>query len=113
MWKRRGPFWTRQHKNRKTGALIVPAITVVFLAYFGYHAYHGELGIDSRHHLEMRAAKLQAELDGIRERRATLEHRIKLLQDGTIEKDMLDEQARRALSLSHPDEVTILRVRNQ
>jgi cell division protein FtsB len=113
MWKRRGPFWTRQHKNRKTGALIVPVITAVFLVYFGYHAYHGEFGIESRHNLEMRAAKLQAELDGIRTERAHLEQRIKLLQDGTIEKDMLDEQARKALGFSHPDEVTILRVKNQ
>ena len=113
MWKRRGPFWTRQHKNRKTGALIVPAITAVFLSYFGYHAYHGEFGIESRHHLEVRAAKLQAELDTLREHRDRLEHRIKLLQDGSIEKDMLDEQARQALGVSHPDEVIILRVKNQ
>jgi cell division protein FtsB len=113
MWKRQGPFWTRQHRNRKTGALIVPAITAVFLTYFGYHAYHGEFGIESRHHLEARAAKLQAELDTVREERTHLEHRIKLLQDGTIEKDMLDEQARKALGFSHPDEVTILRVPNQ
>jgi cell division protein FtsB len=113
MWKRRGPFWTRQHKNRKTGALIVPAITVVFLAYFGYHAYHGEFGIESRHQLEIRAGRLQAQLDALREQRSLLEHRIKLLQDGSIEKDMLDEQARKALGFSHPDEVTILRVKNQ
>ena len=31
-----------------------------------------------------------------------------MLRDGTIDKDMLDEQARRALNLSHADEVTIM-----
>ena len=31
-----------------------------------------------------------------------------MLRDGTIDKDMLDEQARRALNLSHVDEVTIM-----
>jgi cell division protein FtsB len=113
MWKRRGPFWTRHHKDRKTGRLIVPAITIVFLGYFGFHAYHGEFGIDSQRQLEIQTATLQAQLDAIRLQRSQLEHRIKLLQDGSIEKDMLDEEAREALNLSHPDEVTILRVPNQ
>ena len=33
---------------------------------------------------------------------------MQLLHDGTLEKDMLDEQARRALNLSHADEITIM-----
>ena len=40
-----------------------------------------------------------------------LEARLLLLQDGTIEKDMLDEQARRALNVVHQDELTIMRRR--
>jgi cell division protein FtsB len=38
-----------------------------------------------------------------------LEARVRLLRDGTLEKDMLDEQSRRALNLSAPDEMTIMR----
>ena len=39
-------MWTRQHKQRNTGRLIVPALSAaLFLAYFGFHAYHGEFGI--------------------------------------------------------------------
>ena len=34
-------MWTRQHKKRNTGALIVPAIAALFLTYFGFHAFHG------------------------------------------------------------------------
>ena len=41
-------MWTRHHKNRNTGRLIVPAISALFLAYFGFHAYHGEFGIYSQ-----------------------------------------------------------------
>ena len=40
-------MWTRHHKQSSTGRLIVPAITAVFLSYFGFHAYHGEYGIYS------------------------------------------------------------------
>ncbi|MBS3651324.1 septum formation initiator family protein [Pseudaminobacter sp. 19-2017] len=101
-------MWTRQHRPRKTGRLIVPAVAAVVLSYFGYHVYHGEFGIDSKAQLRERAVVLQAELDKVRVQRTDLEGRVRMLRDGTIDKDMLDEQARRALNLSHPDEVTIM-----
>jgi len=102
-------MWTRQHRERKTGRMIVPVLAVLFLSYFGFHAYHGEFGINSKYQLQHRAVELQAQLDDIHERRVELERRVQLLHDGTIEKDMLDEQARRALNVSHADEVTIVR----
>jgi cell division protein FtsB len=102
-------MWTRQHKKRNTGRLIVPAISAAFIAYFGFHAYHGEFGIYSKYRLEARAADLQARLDTVKAQRIDLERRVQLLHDGTLEKDMLDEQARRALNLSHADEITIMR----
>lgn len=101
-------MWTRHHKNRNTGRLIVPAISALFLAYFGFHAFHGEFGIYSKYQLEARAIELQAELEKIRAQRVELERRVQLMHDGTLEKDMLDEQARRALNLSHADEITIM-----
>ncbi len=101
-------MWTRQHKQRNTGRLIVPMISALFLAYFGFHAYHGEFGIYSKYQLEARAAELRQRLDTLRGQRMQLEHRVKLLHDGTLEKDMLDEQARRALNLSQSDEITIM-----
>lgn len=101
-------MWTRQHKQRNTGRLIIPALCVVFLSYFGFHAYHGEFGIYSKYRMEARAAELQASLDSIRARRLDLERRVQLMHEGTLEKDMLDEQARKALNLSHADEITIM-----
>lgn len=101
-------MWTRQHKQTNTGRLIVPAISALFLAYFGFHAYHGEFGIYSKYQFEARAAELQARLDVIQGQRIELERRVQLLHDGTLEKDMLDEQARKALNLSHADEITIM-----
>jgi cell division protein FtsB len=101
-------MWTRHHKNRNTGKLIVPAISALFLAYFGFHAYHGEFGINSKYQLAARASELTAELDRVKAERIELERRVQLMHDGTLEKDMLDEQARRALNLSHADEITIM-----
>ena len=102
-------MWTRQHKQRNTGRLIVPAVSAVFLAYFGFHAYHGEFGIWSKYRYEAEAAELQARLDTIEAERLEIERRVQLLHDGTLEKDMLDEQARRALNLSQADEIVIMR----
>ena len=102
-------MWTRQYKKRRIGRLIVPALTIAFLGYFGFHAFNGEYGIYAKYQFEARAAVLEAELERVKAQRAELERRVRLLHDGTLEKDMLDEQARRALNLAHPDEVIILR----
>jgi cell division protein FtsB len=101
-------MWTRQHKQRNTGRLIIPTLCAAFLAYFGFHAYHGEYGINSKYRLQQRTTDLQKQLAAIKERRVELEHRVALLHDGTLEKDMLDEQARKALNLSKPDEVIVM-----
>ena len=104
-------MWTRQHKQRNTGRLIVPAISAALITYFGFHAYHGEFGIYSRYRLEARTVELQQRLDVPKAQRMQLERRVQLLHDGTLEKDMLDEQARKALNVSHTDEITIMRSR--
>jgi cell division protein FtsB len=102
-------MWTRQRKKRNTGALIVPAVTLVVLAYFGFHAFQGSYGILSKYQLEVRVAQLEADLKRVTAERVHLESRVQLLHDGSIEKDMLDEHARRALNMALPGEIVILR----
>jgi cell division protein FtsB len=105
-------MWTRQRKSRRYGSLIVPAITALVLTYFGYHAFHGDYGINAARQLEMRTAELEQELAGLRADRARLEHRIALLRDGSLERDMVDEHARRVLNVAHPDELVIYRTKS-
>ena len=100
-------MWTRHHKRRNTGRLIVPAITMVVLSYFGFHAYQGEYGLNAKEQLEERVAVLENELETLQKARSKLEERASLLSGQTIEKDMLDEQARRALNLAREDEIVI------
>ena len=102
-------MWTRQRKRTNTGQFVVPALAIAFLAYFGFHAYHGEFGIYSKYKFEARLSKLSDELAALQRERNELERRVQLLHDGTLEKDMLDEQARKALNLSRLEEVTIIR----
>lgn len=102
-------MWTKQRRKTRRGRLIVPLLAALFLAYFGFHAYHGEYGLYSTIKLQERTQLLQAQLAAVVENRKELERQVKLMHDGTIEKDMLDEQARKALNVSRPDEVTIMR----
>jgi cell division protein FtsB len=104
-------MWTRQYKKRKTGRLIVPVLSILVFSYFSFHAYHGEYGIHSMYQYEARATALEKDLEQVREQRMNLEARVALLQEGSMERDMLDEHARRSLNRAHTDEVVILRPR--
>ena len=100
---------TRQKKKSKLGRLIVPAAATVFFAYFGYHAVHGEYGLNAKMHLEHRAMELKAKLADLVEEREAMEKRVSLLENATLERDMLDERARAMLNVARPDEIVIYR----
>ncbi|RCS24560.1 septum formation initiator family protein [Phyllobacterium salinisoli] len=101
-------MWTKQKRKSIRGRFIVPALAAAFLSYFGFHAYHGEYGLYSRMRLEEQVKIMNDQLATLTGQRIALEREVALVRDGSIEKDMLDEQARRALNLSRPDEVTIM-----
>jgi cell division protein FtsB len=102
-------MWTRQHKQNPAGRLVIPLMTACVVSYFAFHAYHGELGIYANEDYEARVIALQAQLADATERRVAMQRRVQLIEDGTLDKDMLDEQARRALNLTQADELSIMR----
>jgi cell division protein FtsB len=102
------PLWTRHHRQRNTGRLIVPGLAVAVLSYFGFHAYHGEYGMNAKYQTETRIAEARQRLETTISDRKELEQRVQLLHDGTIEQDMLDEYARRTLGYTRADEVVIM-----
>ena len=100
-------MWTRHHKQRKFGRFVLPAITVAFLSYFGYHSVHGDLGLIATDEFERQRVARAAELAKLTERREALERQVQLVSDGSLEKDMLDETARYQLNVSRGDEIVI------
>ena len=100
---------TIQKRQTHLGRLIVPAITASFLAYFAVHAQSGQYGLQAKAKLSRDLAERSAELAELTRRREHLEKRVQLLHDGTLERDMIDEQARSALNLVTEDEIVILR----
>ena len=86
-----------------------PAVVVTaVLAYFGYHALHGERGflawIDKSRDLEAARQEL-ARLTGQRQR---LERDARAFQRDSIDRDLLEEELRK-LGYVKPNEVIILR----
>ena len=100
---------TRQYRKTGLSRLIVPALTMSFLAYFALHAQSGRYGSESKTLLTEELAKRTADYDAIVEQRHALEQRVQLLRDGSLERDMIDERARAALNMVTTDELVILR----
>ena len=101
-------MWTRQRKRTRRSRLVLPALTAVCLAYFGFHALHGSFGLYSKEQLDVRKSDLTTQLANLTRQRESLERQVALLQDGSIERDMLDEQARLQLNYSQKRDLTIL-----
>ncbi|AXV15658.1 cell division protein [Neorhizobium sp. SOG26] len=102
-------MWTKHHKKRKFGRLVLPLITVAFLSYFGYHSVHGDLGLIATEEFERQRAARADELAKLTAKREALERQVRLMSDGTLEKDMLDEIARYQLNVSRSDEIVIFK----
>jgi len=101
-------MWTQQKRRSNKSRFILPAFTIIVLIYFGYHIYHGEYGLESRRVTEQRIAMLNADYAALKAQNDFMKKRIALLRDGELEKDTLDEYARRALNVSRPNELTII-----
>lgn len=100
---------TRQRRNSNLNRLILPIFCITLSSYFYYHSTTGKYGLESYRLTNERSLQLQFELVDLEKERAELVNRVALLKNGSIERDMLDEQARYNLNLLHPDEIVIMR----
>ncbi|UHS56581.1 septum formation initiator family protein [Agrobacterium vaccinii] len=101
-------MWTKHHKKRRFGRLVVPAITVAFLSYFGYHCVHGDFGLQATERLERQRLARTVELAKLTKARVSLERQVELMSDGSLERDMIDEISRYQLNMSRSDEIVIM-----
>ena len=98
---------TRQRRNSRVGLWIVPIFCVLVSVYFAHHAFKGKRGITAMDELLRQEIALQQELEDLRVEREKILTKVALLRPGTIEKDMLDEQARYHLNMLRKDELVI------
>jgi cell division protein FtsB len=101
-------MWTQQKKVSSLGAYIVPAVCAVVSAYFAHHSLDGRYGSEAREKLRVSVVEAQARLDDLKTERLGLEHKVALLRTGTIERDTLDENARKSLGFIGLNDVQLV-----
>ena len=84
---------------------ILLTLFVVFLIfYFIYHSFNGERGIFVYLKLNSEYESLHNALDSARAERLEIEHKVNLLQPGSLDLDVLEEQAKSVLSYAKEKE---------
>lgn len=85
-----------------------PALALLSLyAYIGFHALSGSQGLSQWWAHEARSERLSQELAALQDHRATLQSQVDRLSAKTLDLDTLDIEARRALYVAKPGEITI------
>jgi cell division protein FtsB len=74
------------------------------VAYFGYHSVHGERGLRAHRSFEAEIANLNGKLATLVEERAALELRVGQFEPAAVDRDLLDEEARRSLGWMAPND---------
>jgi cell division protein FtsB len=76
--------------------------------YFSYHAVVGSRGLLAWRQLNRDIEATQQELAAVRAEGQELEDKVRRLRSGSLDPDLIDELARRRLSLADPLDVIIL-----
>jgi len=97
------------NKNTKYIVNVVLSVLGVFIVlYFLYTAIQGERGFFELKRLKAEVAEAEENLARLREEKQGLEHKIDLMKGENADEDLLEEEARRLLNFSKPNEVIIL-----
>lgn len=99
---------TRQRKKSILNQLVLPLLTIGFLAYFGFHTFHGDYGLIGYQAIQADISSKQDELVNLVKQRRRLENRVALLGSSSLDRETLEEFARAQLNVAHPNEVVIL-----
>lgn len=94
--------------QRSARAALGPVLGFCVVGYFAYHSFEGERGLYAYLRLTEEVRIAREHRDDIRAERIALERRVALLRGESLDRDMLDEQARALLNYARPDEIIIL-----
>ena len=99
----------RHSVTRFFGILVIPAVSAAAILYFGYYLIWGTRGLIALADVSHRLSVNQQQLATLAGRRSRLEHRIKLLQNGAEDPDLVEELAREQMIGSTPGQIAVPR----
>jgi len=77
------------------------------VGYFGFHVVHGDRGLIAWWSIKHRVAQAKEALAVATAERKKVGNRVRLLNPGSLDADMLEERARLMLNYGHADEIVI------
>ena len=83
-------------------------LIAVLIGYFGYHGIHGERGLRAHRSFEAEIASLNAELQRLETKRTALDARVARFEPASVDRDLLDQEARNSLGWLHPNDRILL-----
>ncbi|MBL8676513.1 MAG: septum formation initiator family protein [Alphaproteobacteria bacterium] len=98
--------------QRLSQKAIAPFMVLSVMGYFIYHSIQGERGLLAWFKLQERFQMIESQLREVAFEREELEEKVQALRPESINRDLLDQQARQKLGYTHPDDVVILRIDN-
>jgi cell division protein FtsB len=99
----------RRSVTRFFTAMVVPSITAAVVCYFGYYAIWGQRGVLALEDTQAQLGVRQQELVQVKDARFRLQHRISLLEPGSVDPDLVEELARGQLMDAAPGQVAVPR----
>jgi cell division protein FtsB len=84
--------------------LIVQYVLIAILLYFVFHVIYGNRGVLAYFTLQQKLTTTSQELDKTRNERIELEKKVNALKPESLDRDVLDEEARRSLGVANPKE---------
>lgn len=99
----------RRSVTRFFTVLVVPAISVAVVSYFGAYAIWGNRGMLALEDTQAKLGIQQEQLAQLRDNRSRLEHRIALMEKNGGDPDLVEELARGQLMDGAPNQVALPR----
>ena len=97
-----------QEMRARARYVIGPVLGVCAVGYFAFHVVHGDRGLIAWWDIKQRVAAAKQTLAVAHAERQTLERRVRLMNPGSLDSDMLEERARLMLNYGYPNDIIIL-----
>jgi len=97
-----------QEFRARSRHVVGPLLGILAIGYFAFHVVHGERGLLAWLKIKQRVAAAKQAGAASRDERETLERRVRLMEPGSLDPDMIEERARLMINYGHEDEIVIL-----
>jgi cell division protein FtsB len=98
--------------RKRLRSVLVPlalyAVSGAVAAYFLFHAQTGQRGLEAKREIKGQILNLNAELATLKADHHDWERRVSLLQDSSIDRDLLEERVRGQLGWVNPADLEVM-----